>query len=454
MDTSVYTLLIVESPTIAGIIQKMCPPSVYVISTDGFCWRPRYDVHEHQIKAIADPDKLPIRNELKEQAKIAGTIVIAVDSDASGDFIAWSVNRFIQSSNIKRGQLQSLSKKSIYTMLSETTELDEAHLEARLKNQFLIQKLWSKYAEIPDMQLAGLISILGANTHFHSFLDENHSLYRSNKPVQSHFDEWINLRPAQNHDQFRVQKPLSTFDVLEFIQSEKLSPTFHDGQLLLNQLFQTVLPFSEESLISYPRTSAQAFYSDTWAHMRQQYLNIGSVNHLKPTYLQEIADNEDPHESIHPIDLSIEPDSVAGELPKNIGKLYRWIYNQTLESLSMPKLLEKSLISDLNPDVIFYPDSDNIFNSIQSIYPCLTLSELGIKMNELGIAKSSKFGKTVDEWISKGWIHLNNRTVTPGKKVVKYLDEANSLHKKLLEVNRLKENRTLKPETVKEIITS
>lgn len=454
MDTSVYTLLIVESPTIAGIIQNMCPPSVYVMSTDGFCWRPKYDITTHQIKAVADPDKLPIRNELKEQAKIAGTIVIAVDSDAAGDFIAWSINRFIKSSNIKRGQLQSLSKESIYSMLSETTELDEAHLEIRLKNRFLIQQLWPKYAGIPDIQLAGLISVFGANTHFHSFLDENDALYRSDKPVYSRFDEWISVRPSQNSDLYLAQKPLSTFDVLEFIQSEKLVSSFYDAQLLLNQLFQTVLPFSEESLISYPRTSAQAFYSDTWTTMRRQYLKMGSVNQLKPTYLQEIADNEDPHESIHPIDLSIKPDSVSGELPRNIGTLYRWIYNQTLESLSMPKQLETSLVNDLNPDVIFYPDSNNPTNDTLSIHPCLTLSELGIKMTDLGIAKPSTFGKTADEWISKGWINLNRRTVIPGKEVLKNLNSADLFYQKLLKLNQLKEDSTLQPETVRKIITS
>lgn len=454
MDTPVYTLLIVESPTIAGIIQKMCPPSVYVISTDGFCWRPKYDFETHQIKAVADPDKLSLRNELKEQSKIAGTIVVAVDSDPSGDFIAWSVSRFIKSSNVKRGQLQSLSKESIYSMLSETTELDESQLEARLKNRYLIQQLWGKHAEISDLQLAGLISVFGAENHFHSFLDENHHLYKSTQPVECQFDEWISVRSVQNRDQFHIQKPLSTFDVLESVHSKKLVSSFYDAQLLLNQLFQTVLPFSEESLISYPRTTAQAFYSDTWAHLRQQHLKTASINDLKPNYLQEIADNDAPHESIHPINLSIKPDTILGELPKNIGMLYQWIYDQTVKTLSMPKPLKKSLVSDLNPDVVFYPDSTNKDHNPQSIRPCLTMSELGIKMNALGVLRPSSFGKTVDDWISNERIHLKDCVVTPGKRVLKNLDDAGSLHQKLFELNRIKEESTLKPETVREIITS
>ncbi|MDZ7720613.1 MAG: toprim domain-containing protein [Balneolaceae bacterium] len=454
MNTSVYTLLIVESPTIAGIIQKICPPSVYVLSTDGFCWRPKYDSGTHQIKAIADPEKREIRKEIKEQSKIANTIVVAVDSDASGDFIAWSINRFIKSSNVKRAQLQGLSRTGIYSMLSNTAELDESHLETRLKNRFLIQHLWSKYSDTPDLQFAGLISVFGANKWFQTFLDQNDSVYESSAHVQCDFDEWISVRTEHSNNHYRSSKPLSTFDVLEYLIHQQKVPSGYDSQLLLNQLFQTILPFSEESLISYPRTSAQAFYSDTWTDLRKQYLKRGSVNDLKTTYLQEIADSESPHESIHPIDLSLAPDSVSGELPSNTGQLYRWIYDQTIKSLSMPKPVDQILVSDLNPDIVFFQDSEKSVTSAESLRPCVTLSDFGIQLHELGVMKPSGFGKTVDEWISKGWIELNGRIVTPGNQILGKLDQAHSLRKKLMELKRLKEEPTLKRETVVNIITS
>lgn len=455
MDTSVYTLLIVESPTIAGIVQRMCPSSVYVVSTDGYCWRPKYDFSTLRMKAVADPDKRDIRKELKEQSKIASMIVIAADSDASGDFIAWSVSRFIKSSNIKRGRLQNLSKKSIYSMLDEALELDETRLETRLKNRYLIYRLWPQYAEISDMQLAGLISVFGTEHAFQSFLDERNSLYGSTSPVRCRFDEWISIRAVQNSNHYQIVKPLSTFDVLEYIPTENLTSSYYDAQLLLQQLFQTVLPFSGESLISYPRTSARAFYSDTWNDMRRLYLKIGSVNELKPIYLQEIADTELPHEGIHPVDLTLEPDFVSGELPKNIGKLYQWIYEQTIKTLSMPKPLEQSFMSDLNPDTIFYPESAvSSPSDSHSIRPCLTLSDLGIRLNEIGVAKPSDFGKTVDSWISKEWIRVENSVALPGRQVLKNLDAAVSLHQKLKKLNHIKEESALLPETVVEIITS
>lgn len=120
----------------------------------------------------------------------------------------------------------------------------------------------------------------------------------------------------------------------------------------------------------------------------------------------------------------------------------------------MPEPLKIGLVSDLNPDVIFYPGSNGAQQNIPSVHPCLTLSELGIKMDALGVAKPSSFGNMVDAWISRGWIHLNDQIVTPGKHVLENLDDAGSLHQKLVELNRMKEESSLKPETVKKIITS
>ncbi len=454
MTVSAYTLLIVESPTVGRIVQKMCPPSVYVISTDGFCWKPEYDADSHRLKAKADPEKLPIRKELKEQSHLASNIVIAVDTDASGDFIAWSLNRFLSTSNVKRARMQGLSKNSILSMLDESYELDETQLETRLKNRFMIHTLWSKHASIPDIQLAGLISVFGAEDQYQNFLDENDILYQSSKPIRCRFDEWITVRQVQNDDQYRIIKPLSTFDVLEYIGKKPLAATYHEAQHLLQELFQTLTPFSEESLISYPRTSARAFYSNTWEYLRKQYFQKGSVNELKPAWLREIADGDAPHESIHPIDLTIEPESVTGELPKKTGQLYKWIYEHTLKSISMPNSLEACLINELNPDAIFYPDQSAGIENTVSLRPCITLSELGIKLNQAGVVKPSSFGKNVDEWMSKGWIRVENGVAVPGREVIKQMNQAEALRQKLAELNRIKENSSLTPETVKEVITS
>lgn len=87
-NISVYTLLIVESPVIARHIQQISPSSVYVLATGGFCWHPSYQAKKNTLKAVADPEKRSFRKELSEQAQWANRIIIATDSDPSGDFIA------------------------------------------------------------------------------------------------------------------------------------------------------------------------------------------------------------------------------------------------------------------------------------------------------------------------------------------------------------------------------
>ena len=454
MTVNVYTLLIVESPTIAKIIQELCPASVYVLSTEGFCWRPAYRLKENRLKAIADPNKRELRREIREQSQAASNIIIAVDSDPSGDFIAWSLCNFIRKPNIQGARLNSLSKKGIVDLLENTDPIDPLHLESRLKNRFLIRKLWSNSPFLPDIQLAGITAVFGTNQFFQHFLDEENRLYRSTRPFRCPADEWITIRKTTGQSVYRNEKPLSTFDLIEETVRRDWSESYYDAQQQIQSLFQSVLPISNESLISYPRTNARAFYSETWENLTRQSLKFESVNALKPAYLREIAAPELPHESIHPISLAYDPEKVSGEMPEEQARLYSIIYDHTLKSVQMPAEVEYAYYSELSPDVQYYPlfhDQPEITGSLR---PCLTLSDLGHALNDLGVAKPSRFGREADQWIDMGWIRLENSVVKPGKKVLETLKKAKIFRQKLDELNRLKEKAELNPETVSGVISS
>ena len=455
MNTSVYTLLIVESPVLARVMQKLCPPSVYIIATEGFCWQPKYDAYKNQLKAVADPEKADIRKEIKEQAKWANSVIIATDTDPSGDFIAWSVSRFLKSTGVKRGTIQNLSKNGIYSMLSDVQELDDSRLETRLKNRFLIHDLWSKNRNLPDIQLAGLTAVFGAENRYSHFLNGNGILFKSSEQIQCAPDELISVYPEKHEQHYTITKPLSTFDVLEAAKEQKFAQYYYEAQLLLQQLFQTTLQFSDDALISYPRTDARAFYSETWESIKNQYIKLGSVNQLKPTFLQEIADSDAPHESIYPLQLTVKPQKVAGELSSKPGKLYEWIYHHTIKSITMPEALAHSYVNELNPGIYFYPQQNHDFyKKSASLNPCTTVSDLGIQLNKTGILKPSKFGKTLDEWLDKGWIKIKNNVVTPCKPVLSKMDRARNYQKILSTLNRQAENNSLTPETVQSILSS
>lgn len=453
MAESIYTLLIIESPVLAGIIQKLCPGSVYVISTDGYCWRPRYEPEKNQIKAIADPNKIELRKEIKEQAQWANNIVIAADSDPSGDFIAWSLARFLNMSGIKRGKLQHVSKNGILEMLSNVSELDVDSLEFRLKNRFLIQHEWNKSPQVPDFKFAGIVASFGASNTYQSFLDDRGNLFKSSVPFKCTVDEWLQVQRNNNKKHYNIHKPLSTYNVINEAVRTEIENNHRDAQWLLQQLFQTTLPFSNESLISYPRTEANAFYSETWETLRDQYVLFGSQNELKPRFLQEIADPETPHESIHPLSLQHTPKKISGELPRKISSLYKLIYDHTIKAIRLPVLLEHSWMSELHPEIYFYPVENNQ-PSPSSLRPVIQVSELGVKLNTLGIARPSNFGELLDEWIQKKWIKLDKSITTPGKSVLKAIHRAGDFYKKFIELEQAAEKPALKPETVRTIITS
>lgn len=456
MSPSVYTLLIVESPVLAGIIQRISPPSVYVVATGGFCWKPGFDSKTSKLKATADPKKQNIRDELKEQAQWANNVVIATDLDPAGDFIAWSIYRFLKKPGIKRTTIKNLSKSGVETMVNEARETDFSRLEYRLKNRFLILDEWKKTSQLPEFDLAGLIASFGHKNKFSHFKDEHGRLFASSDPVQFGFDEWLTIHRDTTEPAFRQCQPLSTPNLLEMAVNGTVAGRYSEAQELLQALFQTRLQFSGESLISYPRSNARAFYSETWARLRRQYLTFGSQNQLKPVFMQETAEPDTPHESIHPLSLDLTPDRVKGELPENLAGLYRLIYNHTVRGISIPARLSQTYLHNFYPGVHFYPaDATNKTKDTSvAVSPCFTVADLCEKLSRAGITGAGTIGKKLDKWIAKGWITINHGVVSPGNPVIKKLDNAGKYEEKFSQMQQLSEQPGLSPATVRKVLTS
>jgi len=455
---SVYTLLIVESPVIAGILQSVSPQSVYVLATGGYCWHPSYKRSSGKLTAVADPEKRSFRKELKEQARWANRIIIATDSDPSGDFIAWSLARYLKPRPVLRGYLKNLSKNGVRRLLDEVQELQAEQLENRLKNRFALLGLWSEQKHLPDMQLAGISAMFGtpaAYTHFAEY-NEDLQTYRSSESIESMYGELHTFHRESEEKKWRISQPPSTFDVVEHAYTQSFATGFRDAQSLLQTLFETVLPHSGNSLISYPRTTANGFYSESWESIRQQFLKISREIRFKPTFLQNSIDPESPHESIHPLRLSATPDEVAGEIHSRLGNLYKWIYNQTLQAIQLPEMLEISYSSELNPGLYLYPlQAPSAPGSKQiTVHPVFTISDFGKGLNRLGVCKPSGFGNRMDEWVYKKWIRIEEGAVKPGTALKKHLNRAAEFRSILTKLNGHMQSGSFSAETVRRILTS
>lgn len=454
MRQSAYTLLIVESPVIAEIIQKKVPSFVYVIATGGYCWHPVYNAEKNKLTTRADPQKRKLRKELKEQAEWAGNIIIATDNDPSGDFITWSVLRFLKSAELKRGYLQNISRNGIHKLLDEAVTFDEAHLKTRLKNRFLIRHEWFRSSVPLTLQQAGLATVLGQPGTFQTFSDEDGAIFKSSKPILCNSDKWLTTRATEAEELYREEKPLSAFDVVDKFSKQSKHLSFYNIQVLLQCLFQTQLQYSEESLISYPRTSENTFYRDTWADLKDQYMKFGSVNDLKPIFLQQTPVVNAPHESIHSLNLALTPERVRGELPQDITLLYEMIHKHTMKTLKMPSLFKKVYASSAHNNVYFYPLKDRNYHKTVKLSPALTIAELGSSLNRLGLQPASSFGKNIDKWLSEKWIILDNGAVKAGSKLIPHIASVRTFRKKLTSLLQVSDDPQLKPETVKALITS
>jgi 5S rRNA maturation endonuclease (ribonuclease M5) len=455
---SVYTLLIVESPVIAGILQSVSPQSVYVMATGGYCWHPSFKQSSRKLTAIADPEKRSFRKELKEQSQWANRIIIATDSDPSGDFIAWSIAKHLKPRPLLRGYLKSLSKNGVRRLLDDVYELQTEQLEERLKNRFTLLDLWNQQNHLPDIQLAGIASLFGTQHNFTHFKDNgaDRRIYRSSEPIAGYFDELFTFKKEPDKKNWRIDHPPSTFDVVEHAYTQSFATGFRDAQSLLQTLFETVLPHSGSSLISYPRTTANGFYSESWEAIRQQSIRLTNEIRFKPTFLQNSIDPESPHESIHPLRLSATPETVAGEIHSRLGNLYEWIYNQTLKSIQIPGQLNISFSSELNPGLYLYPlsqESENHSKQI-TVHPVFTISDFGKALNRLGVCKPSDFGSKMDEWIYKKWIRMDHGVVKPGATLKKHLNRAATYKSILTALNEHQKSGSFSVETVRHILTS
>lgn len=454
--TPVYTLLIVESPVIARHIQNISPSSVYVMATGGFCWHPSYHPKTNTLKAVSDPEKRSFRKELSEQAQWANRIIVATDSDPSGDFIAWSVANYLSPIPVQRAYLKNLTRHSIVQLLTDTRELTPGLLANRLSNRFCVNRIWTDTNNLPDIQLAGICALFGTEQLYTHFLDEDGQIFKSSKKLPSLFNEWHTVQQNRSGKNWVIQKPLSTFDVIEYVFSKKMASSFKDAQSLLQSLFETVLPDTRQSLISYPRTEANGFYSESWNSVKTQFLKVFNNLEFKPNFLQNSIDANSPHESIHPLDLTIHPDHVKGQLYGLIGNLYEWIYQQTVHAITIPDILPVTYSSELNSEGYFYQHlgRESFAGATKSLHPCFTISDFGKALNSLGVCKPSVFGKAMDEWIFKKWIVIDGQVVKPGSALKSQLGRSAEFRHKLEAVQKLLKNEIVSAETVRHCLSS
>lgn len=452
MSGNGYTLLIVESPTIGRRLQKIVPQHVLVIPTKGYLWMPGYKPANHTLQKKAIPEKLEIRNLIRDESKKAVKIIVATDSDPSGDFIAWSIADDLRMENLYRGNLQALSKSAVTNLLINATLTNYTRLRKRLENRYLIRQLWHYHFPGISIKTAAIVTIFGTSGAFSDFKSAQGKSFCSLQPVNCDYGSQIEASAVNDQQHFQVRKPLSTFQVLELCANGNGS-SLKDAQEKLYKLFETTHPFSDEGLITYPRTGACSFFEESWEIIRQQWIQHRSLNEFIPSSLQEVTPSACEHDSIRPADLNTDPDFISKHISSELGTLYKQIHHYTLQAISMPVSVS-SMYQSKKFGTLFTSGSDLMDESIQ-LRPCLKLSGFGNKMNNLGVLRPSGFATYIEKAQDDGFVTLTpDLKVKPGKKLSAWYDQAERFENILTRLNELADDPNLQAETISGILTS
>lgn len=422
-----YTLLVIESPTIARIIDAFRIPSLEVIPTYGYCWNPVFDPETGNMKMKADPGRLDIRKRLSTKIPWAKRVIIATDSDSAGEFIAWSIWKHYRSrNNLYRNYLNALSYSGIEELVASATlitELNPETVEKKRQIHHIIEKhlepAFGRYAWI-KMLLIQLFSTSVSVDSFRGSGSDKEIYFFSEKPIPVHFNETLRIHSTRKRKPFKVPDPFNTAELL--CEGRSLFTSYTEVQDTLNRLFSEIPGTMEGAVISYPRTERRGFYRGTMEAFYREWLLKKPAESFRPLSLWPVIDRNNPHEALHPLSLEVKPGDVRPFVRKQAYDLYTKIYNRTIKSLQAPEPIPYtgytvSGTGRYEERINLYTDYDGHLEQEYILHPIVRIDFVLDRLSCLGVLKPSSYGSVTDSLIEDKWLSvgIDSGEATPGK---------------------------------------
>jgi len=426
---------------------------VYVFATGGFLWTPNYTPGNGRLGKRAVPDKLDLRNELRREASHAVNIIVATDSDPSGDFIAWTIHKELHPKKIKRAHLTSVSSSDLSRLLRTASAIDFSNLFTRLNNRFRIRQLWTeKYPGI-TVRDAGLIAVFGGSIDLSDFQTEELQPVFSSQHVSTSFKHSQIAAVRSSAPGWIVPNPLTTFDIVARLRQTPGLRSFKNAQDLLQRTFEATNPQTGEGLITYPRTGNRSFFKSAWSNLQHQWIKNRSLNEFMPEQLRTTAPTQEAHDAIRPVHLDLLPEWVETHLSSDIGVAYRLIHSHTMNCISFPNPAS-SVFRQVDGDVQYISVAP-LKNVSIKLRPFLTAAELGYQLGRLGVLRPSGVGIFLDDAIKRDKIAiLESGEVIPGDAIRNNLERGPLFSAILKEMRDVADNPALTDETIRRILTS
>lgn len=322
------TLLIVESPTIARIIDQFKLPGLQVWSSAGYCWKPIYNHHKKRLQIRVNPTQTSDRNHLKSLARWATQIIVATDNDPSGIFLAEAIRKFLKGHRVHRGFLSTLSSDSILKTIRDAKPLNQQdffQLERRwiARNKLCNSGNNDEYLWIK----AALISLFSDPPYKLRYLDQHGHPWRpAAQPEKPGETQQVRKPEAWFPEPFQ---PPTTLCLLAFLK--KSDDNFQQLQYQLEQLFTQSA--QQGFGISYPRTASPFWYDSTWEQLTQKFQTKYGIESVLQHSLRSQCRSA-AHEALHVIDpVDNHPDHVRPELRRAQFLAYQKLHQLTCRAI-------------------------------------------------------------------------------------------------------------------------
>lgn len=405
-------LIIVESPnkvkTITNILKNAGYTNVTVLASVGHIMflddgGPAYNSgiypkKDFQMNLTVIKDRNKVINDINTKAQQADKIFIMTDGDREGELIAWSLLKFcrLPAEKCFRVITHEITPRAIITALQNPTQFDNNLVEAGLSRMmsdkligYGLSPLGKKYIgakSIGRCQSIGLKLISDREKEIADFIPELYfnlylDFYKNTKSYKAKYygykTEIIDKLTKQadvdaiindcKNTPFIIENikkinhkesPKAAFCTATFQQeaANKLGLRVKDAMSCAQKLFEGInLNGHHKGLITYIRTDSTEIAPEFIPELEAFIKNIyGSKNFVGPQKKKKKATDQDGHEAIRVVDLTITPEILAQHISNNLLiKVYKLIWQRTIASVMSQATITETCYTITNNSHLF-----------------------------------------------------------------------------------------------------
>ena len=381
-------LMLVESPnktkTISSILKELGYKNIIVQASVGHIshladsgdFNVGVDLKTFKMDLQITPDKKDIVSRLREQVRLAKSIILASDPDREGEAIAWSLKKFLNIPDDKyvRITYHEITKSAIEKALNNPRKLDESLIEASHTRNCLDKIVGYRLSPVARQQVnarsvgrcqsAGLKLVVDREKEIQDFkVEKYYELYLNFEKngvafKAKYIDKLKDLKACEkiidvcNKNQYMVSNitkkevsqkaPLPfTTSTLQQEASNKLNIGVKDVMSYAQKLFEGIdIGGKHIPLITYHRSDDTTIAPD-FIPFIHEYIDATYGKNYISSSAKKAKKSESVqagHEAIRVVDITMTPERIKSYISETkMLKLYELIFKRTVASQMLPR---------------------------------------------------------------------------------------------------------------------